>query len=256
MSFEAPVRDDPRSGRRGARIGLLLAILLSLIYATYFAQRPYYNWDMVAYVAVALIDAGEPAETVHRKTYDIVAAALPPDRFAELTQSNAYREAVAADAARFAAQLPFYTVKPVYPAVMSVLYRAGMNPVTASVAVSAAGYAGICLLLYVWTARWLRPLVAVPVAALLSLCPYLTPIAQLSTPDALSVLVLLAGLFCIIEIDRPLSGAAILVGSILVRPENVIYVGVVLAYLRLFRRVAPGRLLMLARPRSPSMPRW
>jgi hypothetical protein len=188
MSFEAPVRDDPRSGRRGARIGLLLAILLSHIYATYFAQRPIYNWDMVAYVAVALIDAGEPAETVHRKTYDIVAASLPPDRFAELTQSNARRVAVAADAARFAAQLPFYTVKPVYPAVMSLLYRAGMYPVTASVAVSAAGYAGICLLLYVWTARWLRPLVAVPVAALLSLCPYLTPIAQLSTPDALSVL--------------------------------------------------------------------
>jgi hypothetical protein len=245
MSFEVPVRDDPRPGRRGAWFGLLLAILLSLFYATHFAQHPYYNWDMVAYVAVALIDAGEPAETVHRKTYDIVAASLPPDNFAELTQQGTYRRAVAADAALFAAQLPFYSVKPVYPAVMSLLYRAGMNPVTASVAISAAGYAGICVLLYLWTARWLRPLVAVPLTALLFLCPYLTPIAQFSTPDALSVLVLLAGLFCIIELNRPLSGAAILVGSILVRPENVIYVGVVLAYLLLFRRVAPGGLLIL-----------
>jgi hypothetical protein len=112
---------------------------------------------MVAYVAVALIDAGEPAETVHCKTYDIVAASLPPDRFAELTQSSAYREAVAADAARFAAQLPFYEVKPVYPAMMSLLYRAGMNLVTASVVISAGSHAGICLLLYLWIAAGCSP---------------------------------------------------------------------------------------------------
>ena len=51
---------------------------------------------------------------------------------------------VANDLKIFADQLPFYTVKPVYPALMSLLYRVGVNPVTASIAISATAYAAIC----------------------------------------------------------------------------------------------------------------
>ena len=40
---------------------------------------------------------------------------------------------VAHDSKIFADQLPFYTVKPVYPALMSLFVRAGVNPVTATI---------------------------------------------------------------------------------------------------------------------------
>ena len=58
--------------RRARLIGLVLAALISGIYATWFAQKPLYNWDMIPYVAIALLDAGQPADTLREKTYDII----------------------------------------------------------------------------------------------------------------------------------------------------------------------------------------
>lgn len=233
--------DAPGGGRVEGRIGLLVVALLSAFYAAYFADRPADNWDMVAYVAVALLDEGVPADRVHEMTYDVVKEAVPQAAYADLTERNDYCRLVAGDAARFAEQLPFYTVKPVYPFLMSLLHRAGVGLVAASVAISAAAYAGICLLLYLWVARWLRPLVAVPLIALLALCPYLTPLAPLSTPDALSVFVLLAALFCLTEVISIPAGLALLALAILVRPENVIYAAIVPAWLALVGRLRPLR---------------
>jgi hypothetical protein len=122
---------------------------------------------------------------------------------------------------------------------------AGIDPVTASVAIAAAAYAGICLLLYLWIGRWLPPGAAVPLMALLSLCPYLTPIAQLSTPDSLSVLALLAGAFLVFDLDRIGWGAALFLAAIAVRPENVIVAGIVFFYLALMRRIGTAGFVAL-----------
>jgi hypothetical protein len=226
-------------GRVESRTGLLIVALLFVFYAAYFAARPAYNWDMVAYVAVALIDQGEPVDRVHDETYAIVENAVPSATYADLTASSEYRRIVAGDAARFVEQLPFYSVKPVYPWLMSLLHRAGIGLVAASVALSAAAYAGICLLLYAWIARRMRPLAAVPLAALLALCPYVTPLAHLSTPDGLSVLVLLSAVFCVIEGCWSMAALALLPLAVLVRPENIVYAIILLAYATAARILRP-----------------
>lgn len=231
----------PGAGRLEGGVGLLIVALLSAFYAAYFAARPTYNWDMVAYVAVALLDEGTAADRVHDVTYDLAKQAEPAAAYADLTDGNDYRRLVAGDAARFAEQLPFYTVKPVYPWLMSLLHRAGIELVAASVAIAAAAYAGISLLLYIWLVRWLKPLVAVPVMALLALCPYLTPLAHLSTPDSLSVLTLLATLFCLTEAISVAAGLVLLALAILVRPENVVYAVVLPAWLAWTGRLRPLR---------------
>src|SRR4249919_1089140 len=59
------------------RICFALTALISVIYATALAQRPLYNWDLIPYVAVALIDAGEPSDGVREKTYAIVRRSVP-----------------------------------------------------------------------------------------------------------------------------------------------------------------------------------
>ena len=66
--------------RRARLIGLVLAALISGIYATWFAQRPLYNWDMIPYVAIALLDAGQPADTLREKAYDIIRKSTPAER--------------------------------------------------------------------------------------------------------------------------------------------------------------------------------
>src|SRR4029078_1780188 len=73
--------------------------------------------------------------------------------------------------------------------------------------------------------------ISLVVTALLSLNPVLIPLAQLATPDSLSVFLLLLGTFLAIELGYAATGIAVFVLSILVRPENIIYVFIFAAYL-------------------------
>jgi len=237
------------AGLSARRFCLALAALISVTYATALAQRPLYNWDLVPYVAVALIDAGEPSDGVREKTYAIVKQSVPPEAFEFLSGGSEYKKppynlgpdyryTVAHDSKIFADQLPFYTVKPVYPALIALLYKAGVNPVTASIAISAAAYAAICLLLYIWISRWLNATISLLITALISLNPFLTMLAPLSTPDSLSVFALLLGTFFLIETGFLMAGAIIFVLAILIRPENIIYAFIFLLYLAAARKMA------------------
>ena len=163
-------------------IGLVLAALMSTIYAAWFASRPLYNWDMIPYVAIALLDAGHPADSLRQKTYEIMERGSPVSAHEFLFGGSEYKKdtynrgadfryMVAHDSKIFADILPFYVVKPVYPALMSLLVRAGVSPVTATMIISGASYAAICLLLYVWISRWINPAVSLVITALLSLNP-------------------------------------------------------------------------------------
>ena len=59
-----------RPERRQFLAGLLAIICISVFCGVYSEQRPAYNWDMLAYIAVALVDAGVPLSEVHDITYD------------------------------------------------------------------------------------------------------------------------------------------------------------------------------------------
>jgi len=247
-TFRAGELPDFVNSRGAARIGLILAALISAFYAAWFSSRPLYNWDIIPYVAVALRDAGHPEDTLRQQTYEIMERSSPRvaheflfggSEFKKDTYNRGadYRYMVAHDSKIFADQLPFYTVKPVYPALMSLFMRAGVNPVTATMITSGAAYAAICLLLYVWISRWLNPAISLVITALLSLNPVLIPLAQLATPDSLSVFMLLLGTFLAIELRYAATGIAVFVLSILVRPENIIYVFIFAAYLLLTARL-------------------
>jgi hypothetical protein len=228
--------------KSGRHLATSVVALLAIFYAVNFAQRPLYNWDMVAYIAVALIDSGQPADTAYRASHEAIARSVPP-AVAERLKDTRNEHLIAADETRFAALLPFFTVKPVYPALIAALHRMGVDLVAASVAVSASSYALICILLYVWISRWVPLVVGVALAALLFLSPFLTPIGQLSSPDALSTLVILLALFLAIERQHRAAGAALLVVAIAVRPENILYCGIFLAYLAASRRMGLGKCL-------------
>src|SRR4029078_5808814 len=247
-TFRAGELRDFVNFRPAGRIGLILAALISAVYAAWFSSRPLYNWDIIPYVAVALRDAGHPADTLRQQTYEIMERSSPREAHEFLfggsiykkdtyNRGADYRYMVANDSKIFADQLPLYTVKPVYPALMSLLYRVGVNPVRASIAISATAYAAICLLLYVWISQWLNPALSLPIAALLSLNPILTPLAQLATPDALSVFVLLLGTFFVFETKFLRSGIGIFIASILIRPENIIYAFIFLGFLAAIRKL-------------------
>ncbi len=218
-------------------VGLTAVILAATFFSIYYAQRPAYNWDMIAYMAVALIDSGVPEAEVHQKTYaalsDVPEAARKP-----LIEDGAYRVNVAKDPAKFLSELPFYSVKPLYPALMSVLYRAGVGLATASIVVSAAAYAGLCILFFVWFSRWAAVAVTAPLVVCIALTPFLTQIARVSTPDMLSTFLVLLGTYVVFEKERSGWGAAILILAITARPDCIIYLWWIFCYLLLIRRVS------------------
>ena len=227
--------------------GLIAAAILAVSYAFYLGQRPSYDWDMLAYMAVALSDAGAPADTVHEKTYSIVRASLPPDQVRYLTEGGIspgenvpeYRKKVANDPVAFAAQLPFYSVKPTYPALMSVLYSLGVNLVTSGILISATAYVGLCLLLYLWFSQWLKPIVSVPLMGLVALSPYVTFLSRGIGPDGLSTFVVLLAIYLCLEQERILPGIIVFIISIGVRPENVFYAEIFFIYLVVFGKLKP-----------------
>ncbi len=204
----------------------------------YRATRPAYNWDMAAYIALALLDAGTPASQVHEITYASLAT-IPADAREQLTEQEGYRSHVARDAERFMDQLPLYRIKPVYPWLVSLLYRAGVQLPLATIIVSVVSYALILVVLFLWFCDLTAPAFAAALVACLAIAPLLAQLAALSTPDMLSALVIVTALYLGIARERQSLAAATLIFAILVRPENIIYAEGYFCYLALTRRWTP-----------------
>ncbi len=216
---------------------LAFVTAVSFILAVYWAKRPIPNWDMVPYIAVALFDAGTPASQVHDLTYASLDAAPQKNREL-LIEGNAWRLRVAHDAEQFLALLPFYSVKPLYPWLVSLEYRAGVLLPDATVIVSATSYALISILLFVWLLHLVPAGLAAVLACGVAVTPVLTRLAALSTPDALSVLIILTGLYLSFVKDRDGVAIAVLIFSITARPENLLYAVGLSLYLAFTRKVS------------------
>jgi hypothetical protein len=185
-------------------------------------------------VGVAQTYSIENAEALHHATFADIESSVPTDVFAELTTSSDYRIAIAASPVQFVQQLPFYTTKPLYPVLMTAVANFGTTLTAASVIVSRAAYCLVGVLCLLWLSRHYGPLAAAVATALLVSTPIVLDLSRFSTPDALSTLVLLGGTFLLLESRLPRVALAVLVLSILVRPDNVLFV-VTLAAIGLLR---------------------
>lgn len=229
------------------------AIVYMFVMSAYLAMRPSYDWDMLPYVAVALHMSGTPTDHLQQATYDAVRAEIPPAAMDALTgqltpesvaatssmttlADTDFRKAVAADPAQFLAQLPFYSVKPVYPVLVALVHAmTGLRPVASGMIVSVTAFFGIGILFFVWFSRWLPPFIAFAVMALLVLNPFLVIQARTVGPDILSIFTLMLGAFLALE-DSAIAAVAMFMTAILVRPENILYTVPFSIYLTLKQR--------------------
>jgi hypothetical protein len=233
------------------RAATVCAVFYLAFFAFYFAERPSYDWDMLAYIAVALHIEGTPAARIHDETYDILRSSVPRAWVDNLT-GNFNQDAVAVGEATtrmsdidlrqdwaahsdsFAAQLPFFSVKPLYPALMALGNGLGLPLIQSGLVVSAVSFVLIGLTLYAWFLHWMPPFVALGAMALLVLNPWLVILARSVGPDILSIAFLLGGAYFAMQ-DRPVVSAIIFVVSITARPENLLYAGTFLCYLGIVR---------------------
>jgi hypothetical protein len=219
----------------------LFAFILGLVGVLAYL-RPSYNWDLLGYVGVVeSIETRDPVE-VHRLTYATVQAALPVEKYRDLVgesgddylNSDGYRQAVAADPEAFRQQLPFYAVKPLYPALMYAMGKMGFELVGASVLLAIGGYIGAMLVVLVWFSRHYPPLPALVFASLVAFYVAVSALARLSTPDSLGVFIVVLGAFSLIELRRARLALALFALAVLDRPNTIVLLLPLIAYLAIW----------------------
>ncbi|MEX2282638.1 MAG: hypothetical protein WEE89_09170 [Gemmatimonadota bacterium] len=218
-------------GRGFQRLLLSGAVLIGLLILNVVFARPDYNWDMLAYVAIAHELSGDAGATAHQRTYEQLRTRVSAADYQRLTESNSYRALVARDAQAFSQQLPGYRVKIVYPWLIAQLETRGFDPFDASELIAKLAYVALGLVVMAWLGTFLPALPAVMAAWLVMSLTFMLDLARLSTPDALSTLVVMTGLFLTFHARRYAAALALLIAGIAVRPDNVVWLAAVGAIL-------------------------
>ncbi len=217
---------------------ILLLSAFCLLPACIFAfRRPAYNWDMLAYMAIVL-KAGHPGwdvNRIHERTYQIAKQKVPATEYGYLIQS-AYQERMAKDPSAFYAQLPFYAVKPLYLAMIYMLYKAGIGLPVATLLPSILAYFCMGLLLFHWLGRYLKLLLALISSLLIMYATFMILLARISTPDAVSSLWLLAAFYFILEKPSTAFMFLFFLLSVFTRLDNIVTCFIILSFLFFVRK--------------------
>ena len=213
---------DSRKSRL-ERLGLLVYIAIVCWVAVYSFRHPSYNWDLIGYVAAIESIDHKSAAAIRRATYDELDGSLPPDQLHELKYDGGYRQAVFEHPEYLVQQIPFYSIKPGYLAVLYGLHKTGLSIPRAAVLVAIASYLAICALIWRWAARRIEDRrLSFGLSTLLALARPLALTAGLTTPDALSSALVFFGLYLILELPLTGVGLCVLLASNFVRTDNLI----------------------------------
>jgi hypothetical protein len=209
----------PRFAVRLALLGLIIAVAT----VNLWRSPPFYNWDVLPYVAIARSYGAASAADAHRDAYALVQAAVSPKIYRGLVMDDPpYRATLARDPALFAQVLPFYRVKPLFPFLLHLGERAGIDPVRGGVWLSRLAYLGIAVLLWWWCAPRLPAAVTALCVPILLTSGFVLRLPCWFSPDALSTLAMLAATILIVA-DRTRAGWLTMAFAVAVRPDNVIF---------------------------------
>lgn len=196
----------------------VICIILAKCYT-----KPSYNWDMLAYGAIILGGDNTEREAVHAKIYGIAKQQIPEAPFRMLVDTtHQLRKEVLRSSEKFHQFLSYFRVKPLYTGLAGFLYELGVPLTRATILPSLLSFLLLSILLFFRFAGkfpyWIAGILGLSI-----LCsPPVIEAARLSTPDALSTLILMAAF--IMYLNRTpwywIAGFAAL--SVLARLDNVI----------------------------------
>ena len=206
---------------------LFSLLLLAITLVAYFI--PYYDWDLVAYVGSAMALHEHDSSVIQQQSYSALRTELPEDDFSEIARGSEFRSDVAKNANHFRQQLRFYQIRPLYIWTLAALHSLGIGYVQATRIVSAAAFFLIGVLMRGWLGGYVSEAQASICAILLLIAPVIFSSARTGSPDALSAFVVLLGVYFSIERDAVPFGSALLLLSLTLRTDNVLFVFLFLA---------------------------
>jgi len=217
--------------RRRTHLASWLAIVAIVVVVGALAlRRPAGNPDIVFYVATAHSWQGLSGQALSDATYADLRSFLTAEQWADVTGTsgdptdvgNVYQRAALADPVSLAQQIPFYSVKPLYPALMLTLGMVGVPLPLSTVLISVLSYAVVGLLLFAWARRHHGPIAALVLVGLAVLSPPFWVLAGLSTPDALALALVTGATFAFAELRRPALMVVLMLIAVLARPNTAI----------------------------------
>ena len=171
------------------------------------------------------------ASSIHEEAYSAIRS---KPKYAALVGNDATSEIhrdVAHDSVHFVQQLPFYSIKPLYCIAAAGLHRAGFSLPGSLLLISLFSF--ICYALVAWV--WLRKYIGQPwctiFSGLLILTPPLFHLGRIGTPDALELLLLVSGLYLLLEHSKAGAGCTLFLVAIWVRPDAIVFVGLLFCVL-------------------------
>ncbi len=215
---------------------------LLLVFAVYFFciclaawhsfKKPEYNWDMLAYMALAVKMEHKDAETIHNITYKSARENIPAGSYQLLTDSsNRYRKKMSENAVDFYRQLPFYIVKPLYSGLVYIFYKAGFSLPASTVLPSVFAYLFTAVLLWHWLKKYIPIFYATAVGLLVMLSAPMLTVARMSTPDFVSAFLLFSAVYFIVERPGIIPMFIFMAASVFTRIDNIIPCACILSLL-------------------------
>jgi hypothetical protein len=176
---------------------------------------------------------------------------LPEDDYRDIALGSPFRRDVANNPDHFFQQLRFYQIRPLYIRFVAVLHSAGVGYVQATRLISAISFLLLGILLFLWSRNYAAEWTATIAVPLLLIVPIIFTTARTGSPDALSALLVVLGIYWIVERKYLPIGAIFLLLSLFVRTDNVILVALFLASVALRistpkKRAMPAVLALLS----------
>jgi hypothetical protein len=207
-------------------------LLLFAVLSAWGVLQPEYTWDLLGYVGSAT--KSTDVVVIHDAALNALHSVRPT---AELQADMPYRVDMVANPYHFAEQLPFYSIKPIYVALIQGLHREGLPFPRATVTISAVSNFALAVILWLWLTPYLNGLPTAVACTLIMLSPNILVLSRWATPDCLATAVAALGLYLILERKRFFWGSAILVFDIWIRTDGLILAGLVFVLLLFLRKL-------------------
>jgi hypothetical protein len=218
-------------------VALIWAVVYFLLVtglASYAYRYPDNAWDMLGYMGVIASWRTTDATSIHEEAYSAIHSKPKYAALAGNDATSEFHRDVAHDSVHFVQQLPFYSVKPLYCIAAAGLHRAGFSLPGSLLMISLFSFICYALLAWVWLRKYLMDPWCTIFSGLLILTPPLFHLGRIGTPDALELLLLVSGLYLMLEHSKAAAGCTLFLVAIWVRPDAIVFVGLLCCVLFFF----------------------
>lgn len=212
----------------------IIYFILLLLNSVFIFRNPWVDWDIVSYIGNVKYVENKNIEVIHKETYKELREYLDDARYNTIKNANQYRKDVFQQPEAFYDIMPFYNIKFIYIYSIYALSKLGLSIIHAILAISVLSYLVFSSLLFFIFRRELekQPIFLLPLYLLTFSSPIIIA-ARSTTPDMFGAVLLLLGVFLVLK-KQILWGIAILILSLWVRTDNIIFIGVLLFYMKFF----------------------